>query len=386
MSNILFSKKFITKLTTIIRTFWWTGIREESNSKSLCLKAWKDLCAPKKEGGLGIRNHQAVNQSLILMSAWRMAQNPNDHLSLVLQSKYSPGSSVWRPKTNTPKSAFWAAVFKVLPILKAHTSYQLTQGTVSIWNTPWYPDWASIYDDLVIQPTGFPYPTLVKDLWLPNQKRWNANLINTLFTSSAARSINLTPIIDTDEHDLLCWKLTQDGKRNAKSAYHACLQLLYEQRQADKPRKPLPQTLQLLKQVWKCKNVIPKVQTFAWCFLRKALPTGGRVGRYSKHITKVCCRCGMQEDEMHLFFTCPFVKKAWFIAPWYVRTELITTHCNNLTDMIISLLSINHPYASIANIFTFMWCIWKSRNDMLFQIKEKWRAPSDFYQCASDYK
>ena len=70
MSNILFSKKFITKLTTIIRTFWWTGIREESNSKSLCLKAWKDLCAPKKEGGLGIRNLQAVNQSLILMSAY----------------------------------------------------------------------------------------------------------------------------------------------------------------------------------------------------------------------------------------------------------------------------------------------------------------------------
>ena len=43
MSNILFSKKFIAKLTAIIRTFWWTGIKEES-SRSLCLRAWKDIC------------------------------------------------------------------------------------------------------------------------------------------------------------------------------------------------------------------------------------------------------------------------------------------------------------------------------------------------------
>jgi hypothetical protein len=45
MSNILFSKKFIAKLTSIIRNFWWTGVREETNSKNLCLRATKDICA-----------------------------------------------------------------------------------------------------------------------------------------------------------------------------------------------------------------------------------------------------------------------------------------------------------------------------------------------------
>jgi hypothetical protein len=35
MSNILFTKKFISKLTSIIRKFWWTRIQEETNSKSL---------------------------------------------------------------------------------------------------------------------------------------------------------------------------------------------------------------------------------------------------------------------------------------------------------------------------------------------------------------
>ena len=350
--------------------FWWTGIRDETKTKSLCLRAWKDLCAPKKEGGLGIRNLQAVNLSFILMAAWRLAQNPNDHLHRVLKAKYFHATSIWRPNFNVPKSAFWVSVLKMLPILKTHTSYQLTQGNISIWNTPWYPEWASIYDDLIIQEPGFIYPTYVKDLWLPNQKTWNITLIDTLFAPSAASSIKQTPIIFTDEQDLLCWNLTQNGKCNTKSAYYTCLQVLHEQRQEERPRPPTPQTTQLLMQIWKSKEIIPRIQTFAWRFLRKALPTGARAGKYSNHIDKFCCRCGMQEDEVHLFFTCPFVKAAWFMAPWFIRTEFIVANYANLTDIILAMLSMNHPHATLPNILTFMWCIWKSRNDMLFQRKK----------------
>jgi hypothetical protein len=76
MSNILFSKKFLTKLTAIIRNFWWTCIKEEQTTRSLCLRAWADICVEKKIGGLGIRNMQAINQGLILSAAWRLAKEP----------------------------------------------------------------------------------------------------------------------------------------------------------------------------------------------------------------------------------------------------------------------------------------------------------------------
>jgi hypothetical protein len=76
MSNILFSKKFLTKLTAIIRNFWWTGIKEEQTTRSLCLRAWADICVEKKIGGLGVRNMQAINQGLILSAAWRLAKEP----------------------------------------------------------------------------------------------------------------------------------------------------------------------------------------------------------------------------------------------------------------------------------------------------------------------
>jgi hypothetical protein len=51
MSNIIFSKKIIAKINEVIRTFWWTGVSSEPTTKALCLTAWKNICAPKKEGG-----------------------------------------------------------------------------------------------------------------------------------------------------------------------------------------------------------------------------------------------------------------------------------------------------------------------------------------------
>ena len=164
---------------------------------------------------------------------------------------------------------------------------------------------------------------------------------------------------------MLCWKLTTNDNCHAKSAYFACLQELYNSGE-DRPVHPSPATTQLLNKVWKSKEMIPRVQTFAWRFLRRALPTGARVGRFSKHIGKLCCRCGSEEDDIHLFFTCPFVKASWFINPWFIHIDNIVQNCNSLPQIILSLLNMNHPHASLSNIFTFMWCTWKSRNDMLF--------------------
>nr|XP_020200447.1 uncharacterized protein LOC109786279 [Aegilops tauschii subsp. strangulata] len=128
MANILFSKKFLIKLTAIIRNFWWTGVKDNISGRSLCLRAWKDICNSKQEGGLGVRNLQAINEGLILAAAWCLAKAPFSHLHLVLKSKYFSDASVWTASSTTPKSAFWSSILKMMPKLKAHSFYQLTQG------------------------------------------------------------------------------------------------------------------------------------------------------------------------------------------------------------------------------------------------------------------
>jgi hypothetical protein len=370
MSNILFTKKFIAKIRAIIRNFWWTGIRGETNSRSLCLKAWKDICCPKNEGGLGIRNLQAMNQSLLLMTAWRIADNKDNFLYSVLKSKYFPDSSIWRPNINAPKSAFWSSVLKVLPILKNHSFYQISAGNISIWSSPWCEGWSNVYDALIIQENGYKYPAQVKDLWRSDKKEWNTILIDTLFQEPLASCIKRTPIIDAQEEDLLCWKLTPGGKCNSKSAYKACLNRLHEEG-VPKPAQVNAQTLNLLKLIWKNKQMTPRVKTFGWRLLRKAMPTGARAGKISRHISKLCARCGHEETDIHLFFLCPYARAAWFINPWFLNIEHIQNLNNSVTQIITNILGMNHPYGSIQNIFTFLWCIWKARNDCLFNKKDK---------------
>jgi hypothetical protein len=181
MSNILFTKKILAKIRAITRNVWWTSIKEENGSKGLCLRSWTDIACPKKEGGLGIRNLQAMNQGLLLMTAWRLADNKDSFLYSVLKSKYFADSSIWRPNVNTPKSAFWSSILKILPIIKDHAFYQISTGNISIWSTPWCEQWNNIYDALIIQDNNFVYPAQVKDLWIENRKKWNANLIDKLF-------------------------------------------------------------------------------------------------------------------------------------------------------------------------------------------------------------
>ena len=101
-----------------------------------------------------------------------------------MQSKYFPDSSLWMANRNIPKSAFWASILKVMPLLKSHSFYQITQGNISIWTSPWCSVWERIYDHLIIQNSDFVYPAKVLDLWNSGHKSWNGQLISNLFSGA----------------------------------------------------------------------------------------------------------------------------------------------------------------------------------------------------------
>ena len=72
---------------------------------------------------------------------------------------------------------------------------------------------------------------------------------------------------------------------------------------------------------------------------------------------------------MHLFFTCPFAKAVWVAHPWFIKSEILSNNFASITEIIHALLNSGHPQASLTNIMTFLWCIWKARNDVLFDRK-----------------
>lgn len=53
-------------------------------------------------------------------------------------------------------------------------------------------------------------------------------------------------------------------------------------------------------------------------------------------------------------------------------------------NTIWALVKSDHPHATLSNIFTFMWCLWKSRNDKLFQRKDT--SPLQVFSAAQAIK
>jgi len=136
MSTVLFSKSFLQKLTTIIRRFWRTGVQEDSPTSPIAYRSWDDICQSKENGGLGIRDLETVNKSLLIHAAYNIATNTNPFLTSILKAKYYPNASFWTANNFGTRSIFWSSIMQVKKELHNNAVVQLHAGNSSIWSTP----------------------------------------------------------------------------------------------------------------------------------------------------------------------------------------------------------------------------------------------------------
>jgi hypothetical protein len=59
----------INKITSLCRNFLWTGDMLRSK---FALVAWKQVCLPKDEGGLGVHDIKARNDSFFAKQLWNI--------------------------------------------------------------------------------------------------------------------------------------------------------------------------------------------------------------------------------------------------------------------------------------------------------------------------
>jgi hypothetical protein len=86
-------------------------------------------------------------------------------------------------------------------------------------------------------------------------------------------------------------------------------------------------------------------------FVKQSLQVSEKI---LKEYKPECSRCGNLEDEMLLFFLCPFSKTTWFTHPWYIKIEALTIVHHNVPDMLQALLSLGHPQIYLSSLYTFL--------------------------------
>jgi hypothetical protein len=176
MSTVLFSKTFIHKINSIIRNFWWAGVQDENPTNPIAFRSWDDICKSKNQGGLGIRDMELINKSLLINTAWNVITDKNPFLSNILKAKYYPNSSFWTATSAGPRSVFWSSVLQIKPLLQENSIIQIHVGNSSIWSTPWMPSWSTIHDHILLPITNSPLPAKISDFVAAGYKNMESRI------------------------------------------------------------------------------------------------------------------------------------------------------------------------------------------------------------------
>ena len=155
---------------------------------------------------------------------------------------------------------------------------------IDIWDQKWLPDLAY---SKVVSPKIDIKINKVCDLFLPNSKVWNAELINTLFYPWEASMITNTILGDGEDNVALVWPLTPDGEYSIRTAYR-----LQENgvAQENPSSSSTDAAATVWKGVWKI-HAPSKIRHFVWRAFRDSLPTKPNLRIRNIMVDEACSLC-----------------------------------------------------------------------------------------------
>ncbi|WMV29916.1 hypothetical protein MTR67_023301 [Solanum verrucosum] len=221
MSLFPIPPKVMKKLDRLRRDFLWHGCKEGKGYK---LVNWQTTMHSREQGGLGIRNLRAQNNSLLLKWLWRY--NGEDHALWreVIRHKFGE-LNPWctNVSTDTYGVGVWKTIRALWPKLEGNLQKRVGDGKrIKFWKDAWKEQspLMEIFPDLFIlsnNPDGTIY-----DMW--SAQGWNLFFRRLLNDWEIDRVADLLNRIDdfngtTAEPDTLRWKHNIDGQFSVKRVY-----------------------------------------------------------------------------------------------------------------------------------------------------------------------
>lgn len=135
MSCFKLPNSFCAEVERIIRNFWWGT---SNSDRGIPWKAWKSLCRPKGEGGLGFRDLSLFNSALLAKQLWHLHTHPHSLLARSLKAKYFPSSSIWETSVGFNPSYAWRSMWSSRSLLEMGTRWRIGDGkSVKVWKDAW---------------------------------------------------------------------------------------------------------------------------------------------------------------------------------------------------------------------------------------------------------
>lgn len=292
-------KSFYAKVDSLCAAFLW---RNKTTSASSSRVAWKDVCKPKVEGGLGIRlleDHQMVFR---LKQVWNFFSNPDSLLVDWLNKNVFKRRSFWVITDSARLSPNVRSMLQLRDALPEYLHCIVRNGARASF---WFDSWTDLGPFISYAGEDGPRGMRIRkdarvieavrnDAWfLPAARCQEMVTIQTAITS-------VPPPHHANGNDEYLWRQANGSFRPNFSSKDTWEHL--------RDRSP---PVYWNRVVW-FKEHIPRNSFMSWLALLRRLPTKDRLRRWGINVPEVCVLCSAEtENHHHLFFECEFSSSIW---------------------------------------------------------------------------
>ncbi|XP_050254980.1 uncharacterized mitochondrial protein AtMg00310-like [Quercus robur] len=201
-------------IETLIRKFWW---EQRGNQRKIHWTSWHSLCKSKCMGGLGFKDLQKFNDSMLAKQVWRLLGNEDSLFHRLFKAKFFPNGSILDAKAGTGSFA-WESILKGREVISKGLRWRVGNGSeIRIFQDNWLPDH---YLNRVLSPPDFlGIDARVFVLMDGVNRSWLHEIIDNLFLPHEAKMIKSLPISLVDCEDKIFWPLTANGEYSVKTGY-----------------------------------------------------------------------------------------------------------------------------------------------------------------------
>ncbi|XP_033139461.1 uncharacterized protein LOC103848971 [Brassica rapa] len=197
----------------------------------------------------------------------------------------------------------------------------------------------------------------VSELLCPLTNKWEVHKIRSLVPQYEEAILKIKTS-STPSSDELCWLPEKSGEYSTKTGYGIGMTGARMPTTEDDP-------VEWLKHIWNVKTA-PKLKDFIWRLVKKAIPVSANLEKRGIASFR-CKKCNGQEDDLHVFLTCPLAEEVWSLMPILQRPPRLLSSMTELIKQGTRYIPLP-PVGVTTPLWPWvLWNLWKARNSLLYE-------------------